>query len=84
MEPNATTFDQPQARPSPRRAPYDPTAFVIRPRHLKAATGLSSCQIWRLRRAGLFPQPIRLSIGAIGWERSVIEKWLAERQQAGR
>jgi prophage regulatory protein len=67
-----------------RGAAYDPTADIIRPAHVKAATGLSTVTIWRLRRRGLFPNPIQLSPGAVGWKRSTIEAWLGERQQAGR
>jgi prophage regulatory protein len=65
-----------RARPLP---PYDPAADVIRPRHLKAATGLSSTTIWRLRQRGEFPQPIRLSSGACGWFRGDLAEWLASR-----
>ena len=42
-------------------------------------TGLSSVSIWRLRKKGTFPEPIRLSPGAIGWLESDIDQWIADR-----
>lgn len=74
------------AEPRKRRheRPLDPAATVIRPRHLRAVTGLSVIQIWRLRKAGTFPACIRLGRVAIGFLRSDVDAWLRERQQAGR
>ena len=43
------------------------------------ATSLSLVTIWRLRRAGTFPQPVRLSAGRIGWRADEVEAWIAER-----
>ena len=40
--------------------PFDPTAAIIRPCHLRAATGLSPTTVWRLRRAGQFPPAIQV------------------------
>ena len=39
-------------------------------------TGLSRATIWRLRRAGSFPQPHRISPGAIGWDSVAIQEWI--------
>lgn len=65
-----------------RTAAYDPAAEVVGPRHLRLVVGLTSVTVWRLRRAGLFPAPLRLSPGRIGWRRSVLDSWLAEREAA--
>lgn len=56
---------------------------IIRPRDLQQATGLSRTQCWRLSKdptAG-FPPKIRLSSGAIGFSKKLIEEWLASRQE---
>jgi prophage regulatory protein len=69
-----------------RRRAYDPTAEIIRARDLRSATGLHPVTVWRLRRAGKFPEPIRLGVQAIGWRRAEIERWLdslGRRPQAG-
>jgi prophage regulatory protein len=56
---------------------------VLSQRDVCAATSLSFVTIWRLRRAGTFPQPIRLSAGRIGWRSDEVEAWLAERAVVG-
>ncbi len=63
--------------------PYSPASDIIVPRHLPQAVGLSSTTVWRLRRAGEFPRPIRLSVGRIGWRRADLEAWLSAREAVG-
>ena len=55
---------------------------ILRVADLEAQLNLSRTTIWRLRRAGEFPQPIRLSANAVGWPAHVIDEWLAERPKA--
>ena len=64
--------------------PFDPDAEVVKARHLRLVVGLAPVTIWRLRRAGQFPPPLRLSAGRIGWRRADLEQWLAERERAPR
>lgn len=42
-------------------------------------TTLSATTIWRLRRADKFPAPERLTSGRIGWLKTVIHLWMANR-----
>src|SRR3954471_4053686 len=49
--------------------------FVRSPEVLEI-TGLSRATIWRLRRAGKFPQPHRISPGAVGWDSMAIQGWI--------
>lgn len=56
---------------------------IIRPRDLKALTGLSRTTIWRLERAEDFPKRIRLSAGAVGYKMADIQIWLDSRQIVG-
>ena len=42
-------------------------------------TGLSRTTIWRLERAGNFPQRIRLGAASVGWSAEEIDAWLASR-----
>ena len=42
-------------------------------------TGLSRVQWWRLERAGRVPRKVQLGDNSIGWVRSELETWLAER-----
>ena len=55
---------------------------ILRVADLEAQLNLSRTTIWRLRRAGVFPQPIRLSANAVGWPADVIDEWLSERPKA--
>lgn len=55
---------------------------VLRPRELADCLGLSLTTVWRLRRRGALPQPIRLSPGCVGWRASAIAAWLASREAA--
>ena len=38
--------------------------------------------IYRLMRAGQFPEPIRIGPRAVRWSRDEIERWLASRPRA--
>jgi prophage regulatory protein len=71
-------------------APVPTTTEDNRQRHtrlLRASVvadrvGLSIPTLWRLRRAGNFPQPIRLSPGAVAFRESDIEAWIEQRAAA--
>ena len=52
---------------------------ILSPHQLSELTGLSPTTLWRMRRRGDLPEPIRLSPGRVGWSAAVIEKWLATR-----
>jgi len=55
---------------------------IVRPRELPGHIGLSLPTIWRLRRRGDFPEPIKLSPGCVGWWLSVIDAWVSVRAKA--
>jgi prophage regulatory protein len=77
--PAATIPDKPKLRKG-----YNPAADIVAPRHLPDAAGISTTTAWRLRKRGLFPAPVRLSPGRVGWRKSDIDRWLAERQAGSR
>ncbi len=58
-----------------------PQDSILRPRELSSRIGLSLATLWRLRRRGDLPEPIRLSPGCVGWRTSVIDDWLTTRAQ---
>ena len=66
----------------PMLATPRPERQILRVADLVALLNLSRTTIWRLRRAGLFPEPIRLSANAVGWLAHVIDEWIAQRPQA--
>jgi prophage regulatory protein len=57
---------------------------ILRPRQLADRIGLSLATLWRLRRRGDLPEPIRLSPGCVGWRTSDIEAWLSARAERRR
>jgi prophage regulatory protein len=63
--------------------PHQPDR-ILRPRQLADRIGLSLATLWRLRRRGDLPEPIRLSPGCVGWRTSVIDAWLAARAERHR
>lgn len=38
--------------------------------------------VWRLVRQGVLPQPIRITTAKVGWRRSTLETFIAEREKA--
>jgi prophage regulatory protein len=57
---------------------HQPTR-VLRPAEVARRTGLSIPTLWRMRRDGKFPQPFRLSKGAVAWLEADVERWIADR-----
>jgi prophage regulatory protein len=57
---------------------------ILRPRQLADRFGLSLATLWRLRRRGDLPEPIRLSPGCVGWRTSEIDAWLTARAERRR
>jgi predicted DNA-binding transcriptional regulator AlpA len=47
-------------------------------------TDLSRTTIWRLERAGDFPQSVRISPGRRAWRESDLDRWIASRLEAAR
>ena len=46
--------------------------------------GVSQCTIDRWTREGRFPQKLQLGPARVGWQRSDIEAWLAQKKAKGR
>jgi len=55
---------------------------ILRLKHVQQATGLSRSSIYRLMKAGHFPQSISLSPGAIGFHSHEVYAWIESRQRA--
>lgn len=68
---------------APDRVPPDDVRFVRLP-EVKAITGLGKTSIYELIRDKTFPAPVRLGPRAVGWVRSEIMQWAAERVHASR
>jgi prophage regulatory protein len=54
---------------------------ILRKRAVRQITGLSDSTIWRLEKAGKFPQRVQLSSNAVGWYEQEIDAWLEQRER---
>ena len=52
---------------------------IVRKRELLNRIGYSEMQIWRLERAGKFPQRIQLGPNSVGWIEGEVEAWIKQR-----
>ena len=61
---------------------------IIRKPELFALIGLSDATIWRMEKAGRFPQRVQLGGNSVGWFDTDIDRWMddraAERQESER
>jgi prophage regulatory protein len=55
----------------------DPAVKVLRKPQLVEKLGISYSTIFRLYRRGQFPEPVKLSEGAVGWVESDVDAWIA-------
>lgn len=55
---------------------------ILRMPDVMRTVGMSRPSLYRMMKAGTFPLQVRLSPGAVGWLRSEVEGWLAERAAA--
>jgi len=62
--------------------PIEPIDCLLSWPEVQRAIGLSRPQIWRLRRDGNFPAPLRLSTHRVGWRVSELRAWLDSRARA--
>ena len=52
---------------------------LIKREQLRAKTGQSDSTTDRLIEAGLFPKPVKITAGRIGWVEEEVDQWIAER-----
>lgn len=58
------------------------TNRLLRREEVEAQTGLSRSAIYRLMRAGQFPEPIKIGPRAVRWPQSELDDFLASRPRA--
>ena len=58
------------------------TERLLNRKEVELATGFSCTSIYRLMRAGKFPEPLKVGERAVRWPESEIVQWLAERPRA--
>lgn len=55
---------------------------IIRLSEVLQTVGLSRPTVYRMVKAGAFPQQFKLGTAAVGWLRAEVEQWIAERAYA--
>jgi len=53
---------------------------IVRPTEAAAILSVSKATLWRMRRRGEIPEPIRVSRGAVGWRQTTLRDWLDRRE----
>jgi len=61
-----------------RRRPVEDS--MLSDREVRRRTGLSRTTIWRLERAGEFPERKPLSANRVAWKESEVAAWIAQRK----
>jgi prophage regulatory protein len=60
------------------------TPDLLRMKDVLALLRVSEPTLWHWRRAGRFPQPLRIGPNSVRWRRETVEAWLREREGAPR
>ncbi|GAO27446.1 phage transcriptional regulator AlpA [Alicycliphilus sp. B1] len=63
-------------------APTLPRTGFVRQSLLLKCLPFSKSTLWRWVKAGLFPAPVRLSVGITAWRAEDVQRWIAEREGA--
>ena len=58
------------------------TDRLLRLREVQTLTALGRSTVYRLMRAGSFPEPLQIGPRAVRWRESEIDAWLAARPRA--
>ena len=59
-----------------------PQDRLLRRDEVELRCGLARTSIYRMMRAGTFPEPVKVGPRAVRWAESEIEHWVAERPRA--
>lgn len=58
--------------------PTLPSTGFVRQKLLLQCMGFSKSTLWRWVKSGIFPAPVRLSVGITAWRAEDIHCWIAE------
>lgn len=65
--------------PTEQTAPTTRDDRLLRWPQVREIVGLSRTTAWRLQKAGLFPDPIEVSVNRVAWRERDVEAWCADR-----
>ena len=58
--------------------PTLPDTGFVRQKLLLSFVPFSKSTLWRRIKAGMFPAPVRLSVGITAWRAEDVRRWIAE------
>ena len=61
---------------------YPQTERLLRRDEVERRCGLARTSIYRMMRAGTFPEPLKVGARAVRWPESEVEAWLSARPRA--
>lgn len=59
-----------------------PDTTILRPADVCRMLSISAPTLFRWKKSGILPPAMRLGPNVVGWEKHVIDSWLAERKAA--
>jgi prophage regulatory protein len=61
----------------------EPDMKILRKKEVCRTIGVSPVTLWRMIKRREFPEPIQISIRAIGWSDEIVENWIKARPHVG-
>ncbi len=61
----------------PKNTELQDVGRILKRKEVLRIAGISSAQMYRNIKAGLFPSPYCLGARAVGWKQTEIEEWMA-------
>jgi len=56
---------------------------IIRRPEVSTRTGLPKSSLYALMSKGMFPEPVKLGLRAVGWYEDTVDDWIDSRQSRG-
>ena len=56
---------------------------IIRRPEVSKRTGLPKSSLYALMSKGMFPEPVKLGLRAVGWYEDAVDDWIDSRQSRG-
>ena len=54
---------------------------IIRRPEVSQRTGLPKSSIYALMNKGMFPEPVKLGLRAVGWYEDAVDQWIDSREK---
>ena len=69
---------------TPHARPASAAIQILRPRQVRARTGLCRTMIYQLEAEHQLPRRVKIGVRAVGWIEGEVEGWLTQRVERSR